>query len=101
MKWGLISTGAPILSTTLGSAALAQDLGPGNRFVGDLGGRDAEKLYTGRPAVGGGQMEIRLNQSIYTDDPHELEVAQRLEPFNPRSWYEEWHRVAEINEEIA
>ena len=46
-------------------------------------------------------MEIRLNQSIYTDDPHELEVAQRLEPFNPQSWYEEWHRVAEINEEIA
>ncbi len=36
VKWGLISTGAPILSTTLGTAALAQDLGPGNRFVGDL-----------------------------------------------------------------
>lgn len=46
-------------------------------------------------------MEIRLNQSIYTDDPHELEVAQRLEPFNPLSWYNEWRRVADINEEIA
>ena len=67
VKWGLLSTGAPILSTTLGTAALAQDLGPGNRFVGDIGGRDAEKLYTGYPIVGGGQMEIRLNQSIYTD----------------------------------
>ncbi len=101
VKWGLLSTGVPILSTTLGAAALGQDLGPGDRFVGDIGGRDAEKLYTGHPVVGGGQTEIRLNQSIYTDDPHELEVAQRLEPFNPQSWYQEWHRVAEINEELA
>jgi len=96
VKWGLLSTGA-----TLSAPVLAQNLGPGNRFVGDVGGRDAEKLYTGHPVVGGGQMEIRLNQSIYTDDPHELEVAQRLEPFNPLSWYDEWRRVADINEEIA
>jgi len=101
VKWGLLSTGTPIISASLGSSALAQNLGPGNRFVGDVAGRDAEKLYTGLPVVGGGQMEIRLNQSIHTDDPHELEVAQRLRPFDPLSWYEEWHRVAEINEEIA
>ena len=101
VKWGLLSTGAPLLSSTLSTAALAQNLGPGNRFVGDAGGQDAEKLFTGHPVVGGGQMEIRLNQSIYTDDPHELEVAQRLEPFNPQSWYQEWRRVAEINEELA
>ena len=101
VKWGLLSTGTPIISASLGSSELAQNLGPGNRFVGDVAGRDAEKLYTGLPVVGGGQMEIRLNQSIHTDDPHELEVAQRLRPFDPLSWYEEWHRVAEINEEIA
>ncbi|HEY5622885.1 MAG TPA: hypothetical protein VIV14_03915, partial [Gammaproteobacteria bacterium] len=96
MKWGLLSTGA-----TLGASAFGQNLGPGNAHVGDIGGRDHEKLYTGHPVVGGGQMEIRLNQSIHTDDPHELEVAQRLEPFNPQSWYNEWRRVADINEEIA
>lgn len=99
MKWGFISTTAPILAA--GTSALAQDLGPGNAHVGDNAGRDPEKLYTGHPVVGGGQMEIRLNQSIYTDDPHELEVAQRMEPFNPQSWYDEWRRVADINEEIA
>lgn len=99
MKWGLISSSAPVLAS--GASALAQNLGPGNAFVGDETGRDAGKLFTGHPVVGGGQMEIRLNQSIYTDDPHELEVAQRLEPFNPLSWYNEWRRVADINEEIA
>ncbi len=38
VKWGLLSTGVPVLSSTLGTAALAQNLGPGNRFVGDTGG---------------------------------------------------------------
>ena len=99
MKWGLISSSAPVLAS--GASALAQNLGPGNAFVGDETGRDAGKLFTGHPVVGGGQMELRLNQSIYTADPHELEVAQRLEPFNPLSWYNEWRRVADINEEIA
>ena len=97
VKWGLISTAA----TTLAPSALAQNLGPGNRFVGDNTGRDAEKLFTGHPVVGGGQMEIRLNQSIHTSDPHVLEVGRRLEPFNPLSWYNEWRRIADMNEEIA
>jgi dienelactone hydrolase len=101
VKMGLFSAGAPALTGVLGSTALAQNLGPGNRHVGDIAGRDPLQLYTGHPVVGGGQMEIRLNQSIYTSDPHELEVAQRLKPFNPQSWYEEWRRVALINEEIA
>jgi len=100
MKLGAFSAGAPVLAA-FGSRAFAQNLGPGNLFVGEVMGRDAEKLYTGHPVVGGGQMEIRLNQSVYTDDPHELEVAQRLRPFDPQSWYEEWNRVAQINEEIA
>ena len=101
MKWGGVSSGAPLVAAAFGSRAFAQDLGPGNLYVGDVAGRDAERLYTGHPIVGGGQMEIRLNQSIYTDDPHELEVAQRMRPFDPLSWYEEWNRVAQINEEIA
>ncbi|MBT5559226.1 MAG: hypothetical protein HOJ88_04975, partial [Proteobacteria bacterium] len=83
MKWGGVSSGAPLVAAAFGSRAFAQDLGPGNLYVGDVAGRDAERLYTGHPIVGGGQMEIRLNQSIYTDDPHELEVAQRMRPFDP------------------
>jgi hypothetical protein len=101
VKFGLFAAGAPALTGVVGSTALAQNLGPGNKGVGDIAGRDPLKLYTGHPVVGGGQMEIRLNQSIYTGDPHEIEVAQRLEPFNPESWYQEWRRVALINEEIA
>jgi len=101
VKLGLASAAVPVLSQVTGAPALGQDLGPGNHRVGETSGRDAERLFTGHPVEGGGQMEIRLNQSIYTDDPHELEVAQRLRPFDPLSWYEEWKRVAEINEEIA
>ena len=101
MKLGMLSATAPVLGKALSTRAFGQDLGPGNQFVGDVGGRDHESLYTGHPVVGGGQMEIRLNQSIYTDDPHELEVARRMRPFDPASWYTEWNRVAQINEEIA
>ena len=44
MKWGLISSSAPVLAS--GASALAQNLGPGNAFVGDETGRDAGKLFT-------------------------------------------------------
>lgn len=101
VKLGIFAAGAPALGGMVGSPAFAQDLGPGNKHVGDIAGGDPLQMYTGRPIVGGGQMEIRLNQSIYTSDPHELQVAQRIKPFNPESWYEEWRRVALINEEIA
>ena len=46
-------------------------------------------------------MEIRLTASIYTNDPDQLEVAQRMKPFNLDSWIVEWMRVAEKNEELA
>ena len=101
MKLGMVSASASALASVLRAPAVAQDLGPANAHVGDIGGRDSERLFTGEPVVGGGQMEIRLNQSIHTDDPHELEVARRMRPFNPLSWYVEWNRVAQINEEIA
>ncbi len=101
VKLGLFSASAPTLGMGAMSAmAQGVDLGRGNDF-GGIGSAIDEELYTGIPVVGGGQLEIRLNQSIYTSDPHELEVAQRMKPFNPLSWYNEWHRVAEINEEIA
>ena len=101
VKLGLLSASMPVLAKTLSVPASAQDLGPGNRYVGEIGGRNHDELFTGEPVVGGGQMEIRLNQSIHTDDPHELEVARRMRPFDPLSWYTEWNRVAQINEELA
>lgn len=101
LRWGLASAGAPVLARMLGVTAVAQDLGPGNRHVGVAGGRDEARLFPGHDLPGGGQTEIRMNQSIHTSDPDELEVARRLRPFDPKSWYEEWLRVAERNEEIA
>jgi dienelactone hydrolase len=50
---------------------------------------------------GGGQLEIRLTASMYTSDPDQLEVAQRMKPYNLDSWIAEWTRVAEKNEELA
>ncbi len=96
IKWSLLAAGTSAISKVA-----AQNLGPGNQHVGDIGGRDHQKLFTGDHVVGGGQMEIRLNQSVHTGDPHALEVARRLRPFDPQSWYQEWNRVAEINETIA
>jgi dienelactone hydrolase len=100
MKWGLLSAAAaPMLFSR---NALAQhSFGPSDELLGRIDGRAEERLFTGETVRGGGQMEIRLNQSIHTDDPDELEVAQRLRPFDPLSWYDEWRRVAEINEELA
>jgi dienelactone hydrolase len=46
-------------------------------------------------------LEIRLSATIYTSDADQLEVAQRLKPFNLGSWITEWLRVAERNEEAA
>jgi dienelactone hydrolase len=89
----------PALSRVI--PAFAQDLGPGNRNVGgEVGGRDDARLG-GKGLPGGGQVDFRLNQTVYTSDADELEVAQRIRPFDPKSWYDEWLRVAQRNEEIA
>jgi dienelactone hydrolase len=65
------------------------------------GGRAEGELYPGKGLPGGGQLEIRLTASIYTNDPDQLDVAQRMKPFNLDSWIVEWMRVAEKNEEMA
>ena len=102
VKWGLLSAaGAPLLPELLGEAASATGLGASDELLGKTGGAANKHLFTGETPRGGGQMEIRLNQSIHTDDPDELEVAERLRPFDPASWYNEWLRVAQINEELA
>jgi dienelactone hydrolase len=68
---------------------------------GAVGGRAEQELFPGRSLPGGGQLEIRLSATIYTSDPDQLEVAQRLKPFNLDSWITEWLRVAERNQEAA
>jgi dienelactone hydrolase len=46
-------------------------------------------------------LEIRLSATLYTSDADQLEVAQRMKPFNLDSWVVEWTRVAERNEQMA
>ena len=101
VKWGLVSAGLPAISKALGSSALAQDAGSESGKIGEVGGRAEGELYTGKGLPGGAQLEIRLTQSIYTSDPDELEVAQRMKPYDLDSWVTEWTRVAERNEKTA
>src|SRR5216683_5156271 len=101
VKWGLATAGIPMLAKVLSSTALAQDASAEGGKKGAIGGRAEDELYTGKGLQGGGQLEIRLTQSIYTSDPDALEVAQRMKPFNLDSWIVEWTRVAERNEELA
>src|SRR5690606_32790017 len=75
MKWGLLSAGAATLSRALGQAALADGLGPGDRLL-VAGGRDESSLFPGPDMPGGAQTEIRMVQSVHTEDPDELEVAR-------------------------
>ena len=90
MQLGLLSAGVAPLSQLVTSTARAQD-----------GGRAEEQLYPAKGLPGGGQLEIRLTASIYTSDPDQLEVAQRLKPYDLESWIGEWLRVAERNEQAA
>src|SRR6202171_2030509 len=98
VKWGIAAAGLPALTRALGSSALAQDAGSEGGKKGAVGGRADGELFTGKGLPGGGQLEIRLTQTIYTSDPDELEVAQRMKPYDLDSWVTEWTRVAERNE---
>jgi dienelactone hydrolase len=101
VRLGLASAAIPPLTGVLNSSAFAQDAGPDSGSVGKIGGRAETELYPGKGLPGGGQLEIRLSATIYTSDPDQLEVAQRMKPFNLDSWVTEWTRVAERNEELA
>lgn len=101
VKWGLMSAGLPAFSGLLGPVLRAQDAGSEAGSKGEVGGRSEEELFPASGLPGGGQLEIRLTQSLYTSDPDQLEVAQRMKPFNLESWITEWTRVAERNEELA
>jgi len=101
VKWGLAAAGLPVLTKALGSSAFAQDAGSEGGKKGAVGGRADGELFTGNGLPGGGQLEIRLTQTMYTSDPDALEVAQRMKPFDLDSWITEWTRVAEKNEQMA
>jgi len=101
MQWGLASASAPVFTRMLDLSAHAQDVGPGTGRLGVVGGRDDKVLFPGQGLPGGGQLEIRLVQSMFTSDADELEVAQRARPYDPDSWHVEWMRVAEKNEKAA
>ncbi len=101
VRLGIIGTAIPPISSLLNSAALAQDVGLESGSIGAVGGRAETQLFPGQHLPGGGQLEIRLTQSLYTSDPDQLEVAQRLRPYDLDSWVTEWTRVAERNEKEA
>src|SRR5207244_9954205 len=101
IQLGFATAGAPALARMFGIPARAQDVGPAIGRPGVIGGRDEKMLFPGKGLPGGGQLEIRLVQSMYTSDADELEVAQRARPYDPDSWYTEWTRVAEKNEKLA
>jgi dienelactone hydrolase len=101
LQLGLAAPGVPILANLFGARALAQDASSEAGKKGAVGGRAEEELYPAKGLGGGGQLEIRLTQSVYTSDPDALEVAQRMKPFDLESWITEWTRVAQKNEEQA
>src|SRR5512139_2291300 len=90
MSLGLASAAAPAVAAMFGANTSAQDFGPASGKIGVIGGRDEKVLFPGPGMPGGGQTEIRMVQSIYTSDGDELEVAQRLRPYDPESWLAEW-----------
>ena len=101
VKWGLAAAGLPFLANIGAGEAFAQDASAEAGKKGAVGGRAQEELYPAKGLPGGGQLEIRLTQTLYTSDPDALEVAQRMKPFDLESWIAEWMRVAERNEAQA
>ena len=101
VQLGLLSAGISPFSQLVTSPARAQDAGSDGGTLGAVGGRAEEQLYPAKSLPGGGQLEIRLSATIYTSDPDQLEVAQRMKPFDLESWIAEWLRVAERNEQLA
>ena len=96
VRWGVVSAGI-----TAFAPARGQDAGSESGTLGAVGGRAEQELYAGKGLPGGGQLEIRLSATLYTSDSDQLEVAQRMKPFNLDSWVAEWTRVAERNEQMA
>ena len=91
-EWIKLGLGAAALAPQLAATAGAQVLQM----------EEAQKtLYPAPGLPGGGQLEVRMTQSAEHPDPDIREVGRRLKPYNLESWYSEWTRVAEKNEQLA
>jgi dipeptidyl aminopeptidase/acylaminoacyl peptidase len=93
VKGGVLSAGLSLVTKGRFSEALAADPQVGGRAEGDL--------FNAKNLPGGGQLEIRMTTSALNPDLDMVEVADRMKPFNPESWYSEWNRVAEKNRRMA
>src|SRR5258705_10950457 len=101
VKWGLAAAGLPALTKALGASAFAQDAGSEGGKKGAVGGRADGELFNGNGLAGGGRLEIRLTQTMYTSDPGQLEVAERMKALDLESWVTERERAAERNDQLA
>ena len=72
LQLGLAAPGMPIVANLFGARAFAQDASTEAGKKGAVGGRAEEELYPAKGLGGGGQLEIRLTQSVYTSDPDAL-----------------------------
>jgi hypothetical protein len=93
IKWGLLSSGLPLLTKGgffASSASPAQTVGTADN-----------ELYEGKNLPGGAQVDPRLMISPFSTDADIVDAAHRMSPFNPESWHVEWKRLAEKNERSA
>ena len=88
----LVGAGASFMALSIGLGAAAQVLQKE---------KTEKELYPGAGLPGGGQLDVRINASADNPDPDLREVARRIRPYNPESWYAEWQRVAGKNEQLA
>lgn len=90
-----------LMRVTLGSVAMAPLL-VRQALAQTFKPQEAEKVLFPAPGLpGGGQMEIRMEVSGEHPDPDIVEIARRLKPYNPESYYSEHQRMAEKNEALA
>lgn len=90
-----------VLKSTLGAVAMAPVLVK-EALAQTFTREQAEKVLFPAPGLpGGAQMEVRMEVSGDNPDPDIVELARRLKPYNPESYYAEHQRMAERNETLA
>jgi dienelactone hydrolase len=92
-----------VLKVTLGAVSMAPVLVRDALAQAQVFTRgEAEKVLFPAPGLpGGGQLEVRMEVSGENSDPDVAEIARRMKPYNPESYYSEHQRMAEKNEALA
>ena len=92
-----------VLKVTLGAVSMAPVLVRNALAQAQVLTREqAEKVLFPAPGLpGGGQLEVRMEVSGENSDPDVVEIARRMKPYNPESYYSEHQRMAEKNEALA